>query len=279
MTVTRPSGVNVGVFNPGEAVYLKGREDLDGSLRVVPDITDGTKFQFEVRAGGAWNTTGGVFSQSSVLFGRDLVASAAGEWLQTLSVNTGDKALLPHVNFTEAGSSAPHAAATGQKIEDFPIQPDDSSEVTGLDLQQVAINPSDLLASRFVYKTGSIGSTEAVTLTFRRGTDTSAPIFWQRRLALDLMATADTEFEILLGDIDNEVDGFLEGITGESIHTQFLSTADISLASNSSGDFYVVADFTPLAIEELLRDNLILTTNGELVYDTDFNLITTVAFA
>jgi len=63
ITIQRPSGVNVGVNNPGTTVYIQGRENLDGSVRLITD-EDGNILA-EIRVSGVWSPTDMQFSYSS----------------------------------------------------------------------------------------------------------------------------------------------------------------------------------------------------------------------
>ncbi len=53
ISIQRPSGVNVGVNNPGDTVYIKGNEFTDGSLRQIADAS-GTFGVTETRISGVW---------------------------------------------------------------------------------------------------------------------------------------------------------------------------------------------------------------------------------
>ena len=52
----RPSGVNVGVNNPGTVVYIKGNEATDGSIRLFYTLGDDLT-RIERRTSGVWNIT------------------------------------------------------------------------------------------------------------------------------------------------------------------------------------------------------------------------------
>jgi len=57
ITVTRPSGVNVGVFNPATEVYITGNETTDGGIRF--QFTSPDQFaHIELRTNGVWSDTG-----------------------------------------------------------------------------------------------------------------------------------------------------------------------------------------------------------------------------
>ncbi len=53
LEIQRPSGVNVGVNNPGDTIYIKGNESTDGSLRIIADAS-GAFGVMEQRVSGIW---------------------------------------------------------------------------------------------------------------------------------------------------------------------------------------------------------------------------------
>ncbi len=53
ISIQRPSGINVGVLNPGDTVYLQGSESIDGSLRLLADPS-GLFAVIETRVAGLW---------------------------------------------------------------------------------------------------------------------------------------------------------------------------------------------------------------------------------
>ena len=53
VSIQRPSGINVGVLNPGDTVYITGTEDVDGSLRLIADAS-GLFAVIETRVSGTW---------------------------------------------------------------------------------------------------------------------------------------------------------------------------------------------------------------------------------
>lgn len=54
--IQRPSGVNVGVLNPGTTVYIKGDDNTDGSFRITLDENE-TSIRIEERVSGVWILT------------------------------------------------------------------------------------------------------------------------------------------------------------------------------------------------------------------------------
>lgn len=56
LSIHRPSGVNVGVNNPGDIVYVKGNESTDGSIRLIFSTGDDLT-RVQKRTSGVWNIT------------------------------------------------------------------------------------------------------------------------------------------------------------------------------------------------------------------------------
>ena len=52
VSIQRPSGVNVGVNNPGDTVYISGNDSTDGATRFMVDSAGVAVFQ--IRVAGEW---------------------------------------------------------------------------------------------------------------------------------------------------------------------------------------------------------------------------------
>lgn len=83
--VQRPSGVNVGVLNPGITVYIKGSETVDGSFRITLDVNE-TTIRIEERVSGVW-----VLTSLELTTSNWIVDDIKGEFV--LDDNTGDLVL------------------------------------------------------------------------------------------------------------------------------------------------------------------------------------------
>lgn len=246
----RPSGTNVGVFNPGETVYVTGNDFTDGSIRlIVDDAAENVEFQF--RASGVWNVTGIQIAAASIFLGWSLKLSGAGEWLQTSELVSGDTSLIPHVFYTDAGTGTVHSPVLGAKVIKNILQPDDSDEVTGTLLSIDVTGTDDTLLSKAYFRVGSIGSTSPVMITLRAGSSTGA-IFWQENFPTSTFGTANSEVAI-------ELESLVEASVGEDIYVEMASDNTISLKSNASGFWWVASDFFPL------DDVDISTVNGNAV--------------
>ena len=84
MNIQRPSGVNVGVRNPGSIVYVQGDESTDASIR-LQIVTFDSKEVIEVqkRTDGIWAASSLKTGPSSVIVGNLISLAAAGSSLIT----------------------------------------------------------------------------------------------------------------------------------------------------------------------------------------------------
>lgn len=78
--VDRPAGVNVGVFNPGDTVYVKGNESTDGSIRfqiILIDDEDVTEIQ--ERIAGVWQIASLITQDPPTLHDRQAAFSVSDQ--------------------------------------------------------------------------------------------------------------------------------------------------------------------------------------------------------
>ncbi len=270
LTIQRPSVTDVSVYNPNEIIYIKGDESTDGSIRIIPDISTGVNAEFQLRASGVWNDTGIQIAASTIFLGRDLEVKAAGDWILTTDVQVDHEALIPHIEFTDAAGTVPyaHVPILSPLIEDFPIQPDFSSEVITNAYRGSSTNPAELLVKRIKYKTGSVAATDDVTVSYNRPPGVT---FWtQNYPASHFPANSDVTIELK---------GLLEGFPGETINTEIDSNANFSLKSDLSGVAYAVGDFYLLTEESLMTfesglDNVITSfVNKDVMVNVIGNLM------
>jgi hypothetical protein len=103
-------------YNFNDSIFYRGDEDKNGSLRIIPGLGAGRNLRIQVKINGHWQATGLELSQGSLHMGRDLNLEAFSGWLETFSLNTGHRSLVPHSNFTElAGSEQVHMPFLGVK--------------------------------------------------------------------------------------------------------------------------------------------------------------------
>lgn len=115
--IQRPAGVNVGVNNPAETVYIKGTELLDGSFRVTLNGGN-TLILFEERVAGVWVsadiatstvlTTGQVpkaDTDGTLIYGGATVDPTTGEWTfdESINVPAGSVSVGTTLELSEGG--------------------------------------------------------------------------------------------------------------------------------------------------------------------------------
>lgn len=270
LTVVQPSGSDVTVANAAEYIYLRGNADTDGSLRLLPTTNVANQFKFQLRTDGTWNDTGIQVQGETVHLGRNLSLASAGEWLETNSqAGDTDRNLVPHINFNDDGTQTPHVPLLSPKVTRLEVQPDDSSEVSGLILESLQASPVSNLVDRLYLKVGSIGATESVLMTFRYGGD-AGPIFWEHLFPASLMATPGAEIHV--------EGGLNPGFAGGLVHIRLSSVAPISLKSNLAGDFWTALDFWLVRTDDLIQENLVIADDAGIVLTEDASFLMTNAF-
>jgi hypothetical protein len=262
-------GIDVVKENYGDKLYLSGNEFVDGSLRAIPDLVTGENFELQLRTNGVWNDTGLQIAASTVFLGRDLELKGAGDWVHTTDIQGDHKALVPHIEFTDAGGTVQsgHMPILTPLIENFPIQTDFSQEIVTQNYTVTQINPAELLAKRAHYKTGSVAATQPVNISYERPLGT---IFWTQNFPASRFP-ANT-------DVTIELKGLLEGFTNEEIITVITSVADFSLLGDLAGTAYTLLDFYLLSEEQIMTsttgmDRILTDQTSEVLVDITGDLI------
>lgn len=126
----RPSGVNVGVNNPGEIVYIQGNETTNGSFRVTLNVGN-TAILFEERTAGTWNTVSVSFgtiltegqvpkalSNGTLIYGDATVDPSNGEWTfdKTINIPAGSLAIGTTIELSEGGQELVVADIVNEKM-------------------------------------------------------------------------------------------------------------------------------------------------------------------
>lgn len=266
---------NVTESNDAEIIYLKGDADTDGSLRIIPDLSNETEFEFQLRTNGVWNDTGIVIAASTIYLGRELQISGGGEYMLTKDNSSDIRSLIPHVRFdqvtgTEETVVVPSVSAIST---DVIIQSDDSGEVSGSTIQFSTISASLVLANTLILSTGTTGATGTVTIKLFRDSFTEG-LFYQRSYAASLFP-ANTD------DINITTDGLVELLAGETFYIVIEVVGSISLKADVTnttpyfgGNFYFLTEDTitpdefggalPLAV---VNEGDVITSGGEIVWN------------
>jgi hypothetical protein len=231
----------------------------------------GIDHRFQLRTAGVWNDTGIQVAAATVALGRDVLLSAAGDWLQ-VSDNDGDVlSLTPHIEFDDAGTvPLPHTAILQPKVIRQVVQPDDSQERIGTSIHTLLLSPIKALRTKLYYRTGSVIATQPVTITIQKD-NILGPIVFQKDLPAALLGIPNTEFSI-------DIDGAVEFDIGETVSILWASAATFSIRGNASNQNWVALDLFPLSEESIVTVqegiNRILTdVLGNTLADNEGNVI------
>lgn len=269
VTIQRPGSVNVGVNNPSDALYIKGNDTTDGSLRIIPDTSFQTEAEFQLRTDGVWNDTGILIAASTVYLGRELQISAGGEWVLTKDAGTDIRSLIPHVRFDPASGTDETIVVpvVGALNEDVIIQPDDTGEAEQNSFQFLGASAFLVLANALILKTGSTSATDNVTVKlYRDGFGTG--LFYQRTYP-QASFPADTDITLttdgLVELFENEV--FYIDITVDDGGFLSLKTDVTNTTPYWGGNFYFVTEdtITPDQLGGVLTRTISFRSNGILV--------------
>ncbi len=271
--ILRPSGVNVGVRNPGNTVYIIGDANTDGSIRFMFTQGDPTA-HLESRANGVWNDTGLRLASSSMLLGRDMLVSSIGGFLET--VNPSEivdhlKAIIPHIEFNPGGTTGAAHMPILDARETFDVFPGPATgQIVGTSIGQIfSVDPTRVLHSA-THLTGSVAPSEPVNVSYYKGTDNTGFLLNRFMLAPSEMV-ADQPFTIIY-----DSDFGFEKI--EDIFFEFVSGNTISLATNAGGDVITSQDGHVLAELDIILDELVLANDLSLTFDNDLNFVVSNRF-
>jgi hypothetical protein len=239
-----------GVKNNREILYVKGSEDEDGSLRLIPDTIDGTDVQFQLRDNGVWNNTGIVISPTTLSLGDNCKLKAAGRWLHTSDVVAGFEALHPHIVFGDNGTEPAGVMPALDPLEVRLItQPNDAFTVFTTTVEADRFSADDILISGMYYRTGGLKAQAPITIEFRRDSQFGT-VFWTKTLpASDFPGNS----EIFI-----QLDGLLEQSAGETIYERWTSADTFSLKGAAFVGFWRAIDQFKVNTDD------IITTNGGL---------------
>ena len=141
-----------------------------------------------------------------------------------------------------------------------------TSTTIGIDL---GVSPGRFLEES-IHEVGTTGSTVPVTVTIYSGTDNTGFIKDRRRLAADGML-ANTTLEI---DYDNDL-GFR---VGEVNFMEFVSTANISLKTDSGGNPLTKHEAHALDTVTIIAENLMLDEDLNFMFDLSLNPVYAIQF-
>lgn len=267
--------VDVTTENDAEVIYLKGDATTDGSLRLVPDLSNSTEFELQLRSNGVWNDTGIVIAASTVYLGRELQISGGGEFILTKDSLSAIKSFIPHVRFDDSTGTVttlavPQVAAPVTTI----LQSDDSGEMSGSTIQFLGLSTTAVLADSLILRTGSTAATDVVTLKMHRDGYNGSQLFYQRDYAASEFP-ANTEITL-------STDGFVELFANQVFYVEFSTSGTLSLdadvtnttpyfggASHVLTEYTVTPDDLGGALPKAVVSNgAVTTSSGEITWST-----------
>lgn len=259
--------------NPVSELYTKGSDNVDGSIRAIPDIGVEEDEEFQLRKEGVWNDTGIQIAAATMKLGRELLVSAGGEFIRTGSISDPNfEALIPHIQFTDDGTSqSAHLPILSAKIIKRPFQPDDSSVRTGTNISYFGPAPSTEFVTAIYYRTGPTAATQPVTLTVRITSFDGLIIFRQAFPASTF--PANTEIKL---DAIQAVSVILE----QNLFVSLTSDAVFSLKVESTFNIvpWLSTDLFLVTEEDLISsttgmDRVLIDQLGHIVADQSGNLV------
>jgi len=281
--VSRPSGVNVGVNNPGTTVYITGNESTDDSLRYETVIFNSEIVtEIQKRIDGLWQPTSFKTGAESVLVGTLIKLSAAGSHLITTD-DSGNTIFHAHSDFKDGVTTRLSNIINALSFEERVIfRPDESGSFTGTSISTIDVNSAThLITEAFYFKTDAVAASEAVRIQAWQGTDdTGLLIFDQTYPASDF--PANTEIRL-------ELEGFLEFNIGDTTFTRITSDANFSLRTDvPASTWWLAIDFSAVKNDDLLQTDEwisgdsftqgVLTTQDRFVYEANETGIQTGIF-
>jgi len=263
---------NVEVRNDTQIIYLKGDEDTDGSLRMIPSV-DQQEFHFQIRLEGVWADASIQISVGSIVMGLDLQIESAGGWIITSSHGTSGavKRIIPHTHFSDNGSFGRHSAEVGKKVFRNIIQPVYDDEIIVTSTSTIIVPPVNAWISKVYVKIGSVAATENVMVTLRRINEFGS-IYFQREYPPHVFGPALTEVEV-------ELKGLIQITEGFPVHVQIESSANLSFQSYSLTDqIWYALDTQAFEAIGFLQDSMTLTNDAGLVFSNSGDFVTASKF-
>lgn len=276
--IQRPSGVNIGVNNPGNISYhgninagQPSNAETDGSIRIIftPGDTDA---HIELRTNGVFNDTGFRFASSSVSIGRDTVLSGAAGFIETNNpsgIVGHTRSVIPHIEFDDDGTLQPHTPILKAE-EIFDVFTGAVSEIIATTIGiNLGVSPGRFLEES-IHEVGTVSSSAPITVSIYQGSDNTGFIKDRRNLPANTMV-ANTTLEI---DYDNDL-GFR---AGEANFMEFVSTANISLKTDSGGNPLTKHEAHQLDEVGLLSENLMLDLDLNMMFDLSLDPVYAIQF-
>lgn len=258
------SGGGVSFSNPVGALYVKGSEFVDGSIRFVTNVDQDAPL-CEHRQNGIWAATGLSISAEQIELGTDVSLGAVGSHLQVTSRESVSKSLLLETRFDDAGTEIPHTHILGPRQNRVVFSPNEVGEIV-TDLFELPVTSfSTAFRYQYYFKTGSVAATQPVTMTLSKGQAPGGLIVFTQTMPASQWAASVEVVIVLVGAISLTVNAPLL-LTIES-------DADFSLIGDAAngGNFFAM-DFQPFALQDVIdiptgTDRFTFDRLGEITVD------------
>ena len=250
--------------NTENTIYLKGDADTDGSIRLIVDSGDELG-HIEMRANGVWNDTSFRFSAGSIELGRDLKIEAAASFIETFNEAIADehqRALIPHIPFTDAGTTFPHTPVLGILQTDTTYSTA-VSETISTTIGILFTADHARFVQSIIHEVGTIGASSSVEYSVYSGTDNTGILISRKTLpASDLIA--DTALTVTFASDIGLND------TGD-FYFELVSDTAFSLKTDSSGNPLTIINEQHLDTIDLIAENLVYNNDHDYILANDLN--------
>ena len=209
-----------------ENLYVKGHENMDGSIRMIADENSGVT-QIQKRTGGAWQPTELTLGAGTLFLGENIGMTAAGHNFMTEDRSGDHKHLYAHTNFQDAGTESLQAAHLETRLIRQIIQSDESGEFIGTTFGEVVQPQIDSMMPKVYMKIASVAATASVRVQIFEGTDNTGELVWDFNYPASTWGPANTEINI-------DLPGFLEFEAGQNYYAEYTSSANFSLKTNAA---------------------------------------------
>lgn len=265
MTALNNPPLNVGAFNSGEFLYVKGSEFVDGSVRFAVDpLTDAP--QSQTRFEGVWNSGHLQVSQGSLILGQESRLSAVGDHLVVSETIFKDGHMILDQDFTDEGTGGPESAAVGPLQIRVIRQSDNSVELTTTD-HQSRLDSANLVISKQLYlQIGAIGASADVLVVLTKGVPPNDIIFFEQNLPpASFSSNTEVTIDLFPG---------VEYTPGEQVNGFLTSTQAFTMRYDVSGTFlWFAIDLQPLVHEGIVLDKFILSNDLSVCFNNNLALV------
>ncbi|MEE8234215.1 MAG: hypothetical protein V3R41_06010 [Gammaproteobacteria bacterium] len=274
LTIQGPrGGPDVTRRNKRSILYITGDDNTDGSIRIIFTPGDDDA-HLELRTAGVFNDTGLRLSSSSLRLGRDMIVSAAAGFIETVNPSAivgHQKALIPHIEFTELGTNGHAHAPILNILETFIVFPGPATgEIIGTTIGQGINSAPRRLLDSSIHEVGSVGATATVQISFYMGSDNSGVLFNRFKIpASDMVANQPLV-------IDYKEDFGFEGDT--DIFQEFVSSSNISLKTDAGGDILTTHIGHEMKELDMVLEELVLTNDLSITFGNDLAFVTNNRF-